>query len=130
MAFSVESRVPFTDYRLVEYAFSPALRGLKLKAGWAKWCLRKAADGLAPQDIIWRRDKMGFGTPEAGLVQHLARAGGRAEDPGGVAADYIEPGAMRRVMAAAASGSADKEGVSLAFRCMVFNSWSAQFPVC
>ena len=130
MAFSVESRVPFTDYRLVEYAFSPALRGLKLKAGWAKWCLRKAVDGLAPQDIIWRRDKMGFGTPEAGLVQHLADARGHAEKLSGVAADYIEPAAMRKVMAAASNGSADKEGVSLAFRCMVFDSWSAQFPVC
>ena len=128
MAFSVESRVPFTDYRIVEYAFSPALRNLKLKDGWAKWCLRKAAEGLAPRDIIWRRDKMGFGTPEPDLVKSLAtsRAPGAALD--GAAAKFIQPEALRSLMQAAVSG-AGKETVSRAFRCMVFNSWAAQFPV-
>lgn len=129
MAFSVESRVPFTDYRIVEYAFSPAVRNLKMKDGWAKWCLRKAAAGLAPDDIIWRRDKMGFGTPEPDLVKHLALARGPGTALEGVAADYMDPEALREVMQAAVGSRVNKETVSRAFRCMVFNSWAAQFPV-
>lgn len=129
MAFSVESRVPFTDYRIVEFAFSPAIRDLKLKNGWAKWCLRKATDGLAPADIIWRRDKMGFGTPEPMLVRHLLgqRAANFAVE--GVAADYLDPALVRQAMSAAAQEGAPKETILRAFRCMVFNSWARQFPL-
>ena len=129
MAFSVESRVPFTDYRIVEYAFSPALRSLKLKDGWAKWCLRKATAGLAPDDIIWRRDKMGFGTPEPMLVRHLLAQRGPEFAAEGVAADYLDPALVRQAMSAAAQEGANKEVILRAFRCMVFNSWARQFPL-
>ena len=129
MAFSVESRVPFTDYRIVEYAFSPALRNLKLKDGWAKWCLRKATAGLAPADIIWRRDKMGFGTPEPMLVRHLLAERGADFAAEGVAADYLAPALVRQAMSAAAQEGASKEIILRAFRCMVFNSWARQFPL-
>jgi len=129
MAFSVESRVPFTDYRIVEFAFSPAVRNLKLKDGWAKWCLRKAVAGLAPGDIIWRRDKMGFGTPEPMLVRHLLAERGAGFFAEGVAADYLEPSLVQGTLRAAAKEGADKEIILRAFRCMVFNSWARQFPL-
>jgi len=51
--------VAFTDYRKGEFGFSPAMRNLKLKDGWAKWGLRKAVHGLTHDDIIWRRDRHG-----------------------------------------------------------------------
>lgn len=129
MAFSVESRVPFTDYRMVEYAFSPALRQLKLKDGWAKWCLRKAADGLAPDDIIWRRDKMGFGTPEPMLVRHLLKTRSEGFHIDGAAAEFLDPAGVKEAMRGAAVPGASQEVTLRAFRCMVFNSWAAQFPV-
>ena len=63
MAFSVEARVPFLDYRLVEYVFSlPAT--LKIRNGWTKWILRQAMRGILPEEIRFRRDKLGFPTPE------------------------------------------------------------------
>jgi asparagine synthase (glutamine-hydrolysing) len=63
MAFGVESRGPYLDYRLVEFvAGLPA--GYKINGGWTKWIARKAFEGKLPEAIVWRRDKMGFPTPE------------------------------------------------------------------
>jgi asparagine synthase (glutamine-hydrolysing) len=59
MAFSIESRTPFTDYRLVDYLFSiPAC--YKFHDGWSKWLLRLAMKDLLPSKILWRKDKIGF----------------------------------------------------------------------
>ncbi|WFU18962.1 asparagine synthase (glutamine-hydrolyzing) [Bradyrhizobium sp. CB3481] len=63
MAFSVESRVPFLDHRLVEFAFSlPA--HIKFRGGYAKRVLRDAMQGLLPDPVRMRARKMGFATPE------------------------------------------------------------------
>jgi asparagine synthase (glutamine-hydrolysing) len=62
MAFSIESRVPFLDHRLVELAFALPDQ-IKRSAGWSKYGLRRALDGLLPHSIVWRRDKKGFPTP-------------------------------------------------------------------
>lgn len=54
MANSLEVRVPFADYRLVEYAFNiPS--SIKLLAGREKGLLRKCLEGVLPQEIIYRK---------------------------------------------------------------------------
>ncbi|MBN2374632.1 asparagine synthase (glutamine-hydrolyzing) [bacterium] len=63
MAFSVESRVPFLDYRLVEYAFSLP-DDQKIRDGTTKYVLRKALSGILPEKIIQRQDKIGFVSPD------------------------------------------------------------------
>ena len=63
MAFSVESRVPFLDYRLVEFVFGlPA--GFKIRNGYTKCVLRDAMAGIIPERIRRRVSKLGFATPE------------------------------------------------------------------
>jgi asparagine synthase (glutamine-hydrolysing) len=62
MAFSIESRVPFLDHRLVELAFALPDQ-VKRSSGWSKYGLRRALDDLLPASIVWRRDKKGFPTP-------------------------------------------------------------------
>ena len=62
MAFSIESRVPFLDHRLVELAFALPDTD-KMRNGWSKFALRRALVGLLPPSVVWRRDKMGFPTP-------------------------------------------------------------------
>jgi len=63
-AFSVENRVPFLDHRLAEYVSSiPSV--YKIHKGWSKWLLRLAMKELLPEQILWRRDKIGFTTPSA-----------------------------------------------------------------
>jgi asparagine synthase (glutamine-hydrolysing) len=70
MAFSVEGRVPFVDYRLVEFALTDGLRWC-VHQGWTKWILRQAMRDLVPSSIVWRRDKVGFETPESEWMETL-----------------------------------------------------------
>ncbi len=63
MAFSIESRMPFMDYRLVEFLASvPAC--YKMRDGWTKYLARLAFNGKLPDEINWRKDKMGWPIPE------------------------------------------------------------------
>lgn len=63
MHFSIEARVPFLDYRVVEYLASLPL-DQKLRHGVTKRVLRRAIRGIVPEAIRCRMDKMGFVTPE------------------------------------------------------------------
>lgn len=63
MWFSLESRVPFLDYRLVENIL--AMDGTtKINKGMTKYFLREATKGILPEKIRLRKDKIGFGTPQ------------------------------------------------------------------
>ena len=64
MAHSVESRLPFLDYQLAEFAVNCA-PSLKLRDGWTKWILRKAMTRIMPEKVRLRKTKLGFDTPEA-----------------------------------------------------------------
>nr|WP_319377193.1 asparagine synthase (glutamine-hydrolyzing) [uncultured Methanoregula sp.] len=63
MAFSIESRVPYLDVRLVEYLASLPTNQ-KIRGGVTKFALRNAIKGIVPESIRCRKDKMGFVTPE------------------------------------------------------------------
>lgn len=63
MAFSVESRVPFMDYRLIEFTLGLP-EDLVYRRGERKYILRKAFRGIVPDKILDRKDKMGFVSPE------------------------------------------------------------------
>lgn len=62
MAWSVESRVPLLDYRLIELLVSipPTI---KFKNGRLKYLFGRAVHNLVPRQITQRRDKMGFPVP-------------------------------------------------------------------
>lgn len=64
MAFSVEARVPFLDYRFVELALSLPDEA-KVGGGVSKRALRQAMRGVVPDAVLDRKDKMGFVTSEA-----------------------------------------------------------------
>ncbi|HCJ59077.1 MAG TPA: asparagine synthase (glutamine-hydrolyzing) [Clostridiaceae bacterium] len=63
MAFSIETRLPFLDYRIVEFA-KQVPNKYKLQGGWSKSILRDAMKGVLPDSIRLRKDKMGFATAE------------------------------------------------------------------
>ena len=63
MAWSVESRTPFMDYRLVEFTLGLPERFI-YNRGVRKAVLRKAMHDVIPDAIENRKDKMGFVTPE------------------------------------------------------------------
>ena len=62
MAYSMENRVPFLDHRLVELSFNIDNR-LKIKDGLGKHILRAGTQGLLPEKIRWRKDKVGHNVP-------------------------------------------------------------------
>lgn len=62
MAHSLESRVPFLDHRLVEYAYNLSNR-FKIHNGITKPLIRDAAKDILPAKIYERKDKKGFVTP-------------------------------------------------------------------
>jgi asparagine synthase (glutamine-hydrolysing) len=63
MAFSIEARLPFLDFRLVEYIFSLP-PDQKIREGVTKVVLRNAMRGTLPEEVRNRYDKMGFVTPD------------------------------------------------------------------
>ena len=63
MWHSIETRLPFIDYRLVEYSISIDPE-LKIKDGWTKFVLRKGSENILPDEIRWRKNKYGFESPD------------------------------------------------------------------
>ncbi|MEJ5198233.1 MAG: asparagine synthase (glutamine-hydrolyzing) [Anaerolineae bacterium] len=63
MAHSIESRVPFLDYRLIEFCFALPPEQ-KIRDGVTKHVLREAMRGIIPERVRVRHDKIGFSTPQ------------------------------------------------------------------
>ncbi len=62
MAYGIEARVPFLDHRLAE--FSLGVHGnLKVRGPVTKWFMRRALSGVLPDEVVNRRDKLGYPTP-------------------------------------------------------------------
>ena len=61
MSKSLEARVPFLDHDLIEFTMDIP-ESYKTKNGVPKYLLKKAVEGLIPDEIIYRK-KMGFGAP-------------------------------------------------------------------
>jgi asparagine synthase (glutamine-hydrolysing) len=68
MRHSIEARLPFLDHQLVESAFGVDTR-FKIRKGWTKHILRVALAGLVPDNILWRKVKLGFEAPDAAWLE-------------------------------------------------------------
>ena len=68
MAFSIEARVPFLDFRLVEFVVNLP-ENYKIRNGWNKWIMRQALKELLPEKIRKRRWKVRFTTPETAWMR-------------------------------------------------------------
>jgi asparagine synthetase B (glutamine-hydrolysing) len=71
MAFHVESRHPFLDYRLVDFCFTLPDH-MKIKNGWQKYLMRETLSQM-PDAIRYRKDKKGYTTPQDKWLQHYKK---------------------------------------------------------
>jgi asparagine synthase (glutamine-hydrolysing) len=104
MAASIESRVPFLDHPLAEFAASLP-DGLKLRGLTTKYVLRQSMRGVLPSRIL-KRPKMGFPVPFGRWLRGSYRwlldefvLGERA-----MARALFEPAAVRRLVDAHLAG--------------------------
>ena len=64
MSHSIESRLPFLDHRIAEFAFSLPTLTL-MQHGRNKYLLREAMRGVLPEEILTRSSKFGFPVPHS-----------------------------------------------------------------
>lgn len=64
MFFGLESRLPFLDYKMVQFGFSLPDEVLMVK-GWTKMPIRNLESSNLPHSVSWRKDKAGFPSPQS-----------------------------------------------------------------
>ena len=106
MAASIESRVPFMDYRLVEWA-NRLPTAFKIRRGAGKALVKEVARAVLPAEVVDRR-KSGFGVPldrwfrsNEGLGQRIS------ELPDSAAAGMFDRAVLRRLVTEHRSGAHD-----------------------
>jgi asparagine synthase (glutamine-hydrolysing) len=109
MAFSLESRAPLLDYRVLEHA-ARVPSALKLRGLEMKHILRRAVGDLLPPSVLGRTDKMGMPTPVDLWFRGPLR--GWLQDqlsPSRVAATGLfAPGYVERILTEHVEGRADR----------------------
>jgi asparagine synthase (glutamine-hydrolysing) len=104
MAASIESRVPFLDHRLVEFAAGLPAR-MKLRGFTTKWILREAVRGILPPEIL-SRPKLGFPVPFGLWMRRGWQdvAGDVLLDPRARQRGITDPAAVEQLLAQHAAG--------------------------
>jgi len=98
MACSLESRVPFLDHPLVEFAAQVPAH-LKIREGKGKYVLRKAVESLLPRTTLTRK-KLGFPTPIKNwlLDQRANPLYAKLQEPDGFIASYLDMGRVKTLV--------------------------------
>ena len=69
MYHSVEARLPFLDYRLLNFALNIKTEH-KIFKGWTKYLLRKSIEDKLPNELVWRKSKLGFNAPDNSWINN------------------------------------------------------------
>jgi asparagine synthase (glutamine-hydrolysing) len=121
MAVGLETRVPFLDHHLFEYAWRLPMH-YKMRTGESKWILRNLLYKYVPRELV-DRPKMGFGVPLASWLRGPLRDWGESmlernklESQG-----YLMAGAVRDKWEQHLSGKQDWQ--YLLWNVLMFQSW-------
>jgi len=125
MACSLEARVPFLDYTLVEFAATiPSY--LKLRGTLTKYILKKAMGKLLPRDILYRK-KQGFSIPMKNWLRDELQdfmldvlSARRTRETGFFNPDYIEKITRQHL-------EGKRNNAHQIWSLMLFNLWHARY---
>jgi asparagine synthase (glutamine-hydrolysing) len=125
MAFSIETRLPFLDYRLAEFALALP-DDQRLEGGTSKSILRRALADRIPAAVRARRDKMGFETPtDPWLRGRFAAEVRRRLSGAGALEAWIRPEVLRAELDDFLAGRRDI-GLQV-WRWLSLESWARQY---
>jgi asparagine synthase (glutamine-hydrolysing) len=121
MSTSLETRVPFLDHRLVEFAWRMPME-LKLRDGQSKWALRQILYRYVPKELV-ERPKMGFGVPIDSWLRGPLKswAEGLIDDSRLRQEGFLQPEPISRAWAEHQSGRANLQHPLWAV--LMFQSW-------
>lgn len=127
MAFSIESRVPLLDHRVVEYGVSLPDH-LKVHRGYSKFAMREAMRGILPEAVRRRTSKLGFTVPDRRWIAHELRMPIRDLIGGPLRCSrYIDADALRRWHASRGSRMANTMSFVGLFRILSLEMWMRAF---
>ena len=126
MAVSLETRVPFLDHRVVEFAWQLP-QHLKIRNGQGKWILRQVLDRYVPRTLI-ERPKAGFGIPVGQWLRGPLRAWAEEllESKQIAAQGYLDPEAIQAIWRAHQSARADH--TPKLWTVLMFQAWLRERP--
>lgn len=121
MAVSLETRVPFLDHRVVEFAWSLPI-GFKARDGVGKRVLRRVLADYVPNRLI-DRPKMGFGIPLAAWLRGPLQDWGESllDERRIIAQGYLNPGPIRTLWRSHQKGETD--GQHALWTILMFQAW-------
>jgi asparagine synthase (glutamine-hydrolysing) len=124
MAVSLETRTPFLDHRVVEFAAALPLH-LKLRDKQSKWILRQLLDRYVPREFV-ERPKMGFGVPLHDWLRGPLRDWAEAKlDPERLARhDMFDPIEVRHVWEEHLRGYSNN--TATLWPILMFDSWISE----
>jgi asparagine synthase (glutamine-hydrolysing) len=93
-AHGMETRLPFLDYRLVEFAYRLPWR-FKIRQGWTKYLIRLYIERHGLPNIAWRKRKLGFDAPNADWTRRLVECRGERLMAGPFRRALVRPGLSR-----------------------------------
>ena len=122
-AFSVESRYPFCDRRLVEFCM--ALPGSqRLHGGWSRLIARRAMAGTLPEEVRWREGKADINPHFArSLIAHERAALEEAVTKPSDLDEYVNRGALRQVYEGYRANTEDYGAAAIVWSAAVMTRW-------
>lgn len=126
MSASLETRVPFLDHRVVEFAWSMPM-DVKLRDGETKWALRQLLYRHVPRKLI-ERPKAGFGVPIDSWLRGPLKAWAEEllDEQRLRREGYFRPEPVRRAWAAHQAGRANMQ--HQLWPVLMFQSWLESAP--
>lgn len=99
MGVGLEVRVPYTDHRLVEYVYNIPW-SIKMYGGREKGLLRKALEGVLPEEVLYRKKSPFPKTHNPNYLQAVRRkALARLDDPASPLHQFVQADRIREIAA-------------------------------